>query len=79
MTASPNAKKQAQPAATTVTTIVAVGQSSKPAFPVLGVSVFAAAVLIGAAAIATVLLRNRRQAGAAGAAGASAGAGASVV
>ena len=79
VTASPNAKKQAQPAATTVTTIVAVGQSSKPAFPVLGVSVFAAAVLIGAAAIATVLLRNRRQAGAAGAAGASAGAGASGV
>ncbi len=67
VTASPNAKKQAQPAATTVTTIVAVGQSSKPAFPVLGVSVFAAAVLIGAAAIGAVLLRNRRQAGAAGA------------
>ena len=67
VTASPNAKKKAQPAATTVTTIVAVGQSSKPAFPVLGVSVFAAAVLIGAAAIGAVLLRNRRQAGAAGA------------
>ena len=72
VTASPNAKKQAQPAATTVTTIVAVGQNSKPAFPVLGVSVFAAAVLIGAAAIGAVLLRNRRQAGAAGAAGAGA-------
>lgn len=77
VTASPNAKKKSQPAATTVTTIVAVGQSSKPAFPVLGVSVFAAAVLIGAAAIGAVLLRNRRQAGAAGAAGAgAAGAGA---
>lgn len=74
VTASPNAKKKSQPAATTVTTIVAVGQSSKPAFPVLGVSVFAAAVLIGAAAIGAVLLRNRRQAGAAGAAGAGAGA-----
>ena len=67
VTASPNAKKKSQPAATTVTTIVAVGQSSKPAFPVLGVSVFAAAVLIGAAAIGAVLLRNRRQAGVAGA------------
>ena len=67
VTASPNAKKKSQPAATTVTTIVAVGQISKPAFPVLGVSVFAAAVLIGAAAIGAVLLRNRRQAGAAGA------------
>lgn len=72
VTASPNAKKKSQPAATTVTTIVAVGQSSKPAFPVLGVSVFAAAVLIGAAAIGAVLLRNRRQAGAAGASGAGA-------
>lgn len=79
VTASPNAKKKSQPAATTVTTIVAVGQISKPAFPVLGVSVFAAAVLIGAAAIGAVLLRNRRQAGVAGAAGASAGAGASGV
>lgn len=75
VTASPNAKKKSQPAATTVTTIVAVGQSSKPAFPVLGVSVFAAAVLIGAAAIGAVLLRNRRQAGAAGAAGAAAAGG----
>lgn len=75
VTASPNAKKKSQPAATTVTTIVAVGQSSKPAFPVLGVSVFAAAVLIGAAAIGAVLLRNRRQAGLAGAAGAAAAGG----
>ena len=76
VTASPSAKKQAQPAATTVTTIVAMEQSPKSAFPVLGVSVFSAALLIGAVAIGAVLLRNRRRAGAAGAgAGKSAGAG----
>lgn len=73
VTASPSAKKKAQPAATTVTTIVAMEQSSKSAFPVLGVSVFSAALLIGAVAIGAVLLRNRRRAGAA-AAGAVAGA-----
>lgn len=76
VTASPSAKKQAQPAATTVTTIVAMEQSPKSAFPVLGVSVFSAALLIGAVAIGTVLLRNRRRAGAAGAGLAGAGAGA---
>lgn len=76
VTASPSAKKKAQPAATTVTTIVAMEQSPKSAFPVLGVSVFSAALLIGAVAIGAVLLRNRRRAGAAGAvAGAAAGAG----
>lgn len=73
VTASPSAKKKAQPAATTVTTIVAMEQSPKSAFPVLGVSVFSAALLIGAVAIGAVLLRNRRRAGAA-AAGAVAGA-----
>lgn len=73
VTASPSAKKKAQPAATTVTTIVAMEQSPKSAFPVLGVSVFSAALLIGAVAIGVVLLRNRRRAGAA--AGAVAGAG----
>jgi len=72
VTASPRAKKQAQPAATTVTTIVAMEQSPKSAFPVLGVSVFSAALLIGAVAIGAVLLRNRRRAGVA-AAGAGAG------
>lgn len=76
VTASPSAKKQAQPAATTVTTIVAMEQSPKSAFPVLGVSVFSAALLIGAVAIAAVLLRNRRRAGAAGAGAGAAGAGA---
>ena len=76
VTASPSAKKQAQPAATTVTTIVAMEQSSKSAFPVLGVSVFSAALLIGAVAIGAVLLRNRRRAGAAAAASGAAGAGA---
>lgn len=75
VTASPSAKKQAQPAATTVTTIVAMEQSPKSAFPVLGVSVFSAALLIGAVAIGAVLLRNRRRAGAAGAGAAGAGAG----
>lgn len=79
VTASPSAKKQAQPAATTVTTIVAMEQSPKSAFPVLGVSVFSAALLIGAVAIGAVLLRNRRRAagagaGLAGAAGPGAGA-----
>lgn len=81
VTASPSAKKKAQPAATTVTTIVAMEQSSKSAFPVLGVSVFSAALLIGAVAIGAVLLRNRRRAGAAGAGlagAAAAGAGAAV-
>lgn len=72
VTASPSAKKQAQPAATTVTTIVAMEQSPKSAFPVLGVSVFSAALLIGAVAIGAVLLRNRRRAGVA-AAGAGTG------
>lgn len=76
VTASPSAKKKAQPAATTVTTIVAMEQSSKSAFPVLGVSVFSAALLIGAVAIGAVLLRNRRRAGAAAAASGAAGAGA---
>lgn len=76
VTASPSAKKQAQPAATTVTTIVAMEQSSKSAFPVLGVSVFSAALLIGAVAIGAVLLRNRRRAGVAAAASGAAGAGA---
>lgn len=76
VTASPGAKKKAQSAATTVTTIVAMEQSPKSDFPVLGVSVFSAALLIGAVAIGAVLLRNRRRAGAAGAgAGKSAGAG----
>lgn len=70
VTASPSAKKKAQPAATTVTTIVAMEQSPKSAFPVLGVSVFSAALLIGAVAIGAVLLRNRRRAGAAAGAGA---------
>ena len=74
VTASPSAKKKAQPAATTVTTIVAMEQSPKSAFPVLGVSVFSAALLIGAVAIGAVLLRNRRRAGAAGAGLAGAGA-----
>lgn len=69
VTASPSAKKKAQPAATTVTTIVAMEQSPKSAFPVLGVSVFSAALLIGAVAIGAVLLRNRRRAGAAAGAG----------
>lgn len=81
VTASPSAKKKAQPAATTVTTIVAMEQSPKSAFPVLGVSVFSAALLIGAVAIGAVLLRNRRRAGAAGtglAGAAAAGAGAAV-
>ena len=73
VTASPSAKKKAQPAATTVTTIVAMEQSPKSAFPVLGVSVFSAALLIGAVAIGAVLLRNRRRAGAAGAGAAGAG------
>ena len=76
VTASPSAKKQAQPAATTVTTIVAMEQSPKSAFPVLGVSVFSAALLIGAVAIGAVLLRNRRRAGAAGGGAGAAGAGA---
>lgn len=76
VTASPSAKKQARPAATTVTTIVAMEQSPKSAFPVLGVSVFSAALLIGAVAIGAVLLRNRRRAGAAAAASGAAGAGA---
>lgn len=76
VTASPSAKKQARPAATTVTTIVAMEQSSKSAFPVLGVSVFSAALLIGAVAIGAVLLRNRRRAGAAAAGAGAAGAGA---
>ena len=79
VTASPSAKKQAQPAATTVTTIVAMEQSPKSAFPVLGVSVFSAALLIGAVAIGAVLLRNRRRAAGAGAGlagAAAAGAGA---
>ena len=76
MTASPSAKKKAQPAATTVTTIVAMEQSPKSAFPVLGVSVFSAALLIGAVAIGAVLLRNRRRAGVAAAASGAAGAGA---
>lgn len=77
VTASPSAKKKAQPAATTVTTIVAMEQSPKSAFPVLGVSVFSAALLIGAVAIGAVLLRNRRRAGASAGAGlAGAGAGA---
>ena len=75
VTASPGAKK-AQPAATTVTTIVAMEQSSKSAFPVLGVSVFSAALLIGAVAIGAVLLRNRRRAGVAAAGAGAAGAGA---
>lgn len=75
VTASPSAKKKAQPAATTVTTIVAMEQSPKSAFPVLGVSVFSAALLIGAVAIGAVLLRNRRRAGAAGAVAGAAGAG----
>lgn len=75
VTASPSAKKKAQPAATTVTTIVAMEQSPKSAFPVLGVSVFSAALLIGAGAIGVVLLRNRRRAGAVGAGLAGAGAG----
>ena len=81
VTASPSAKKKAQSAATTVTTIVAMEQSPKSAFPVLGVSVFSAALLIGAVAIGAVLLRNRRRAGAAGAGlagAAAAGAGAAV-
>lgn len=78
VTASPSAKKKAQPAATTVTTIVAMEQSPKSAFPVLGVSVFSAALLIGAVAIGAVLLRNRRRAGAAGAVAGAAGAGAAV-
>ncbi len=76
VTASPSAKKKAQPAATTVTTIVAMEQSPKSAFPVLGVSVFSAALLIGAVAIGAVLLRNRRRAGAAGGGAGAAGAGA---
>lgn len=76
VTASPSAKKKAQPAATTVTTIVAMEQSPKSAFPVLGVSVFSAALLIGAVAIGAVLLRNRRRAGVAAAASGAAGAGA---
>lgn len=76
VTASPSAKKKAQPAATTVTTIVAMEQSPKSAFPVLGVSVFSAALLIGAVAIGAVLLRNRRRAGAAAAGAGAAGAGA---
>lgn len=79
VTASPRAKKQAQPAATTVTTIVAMEQSPKSAFPVLGVSVFSAALLIGVVAIGAVLLRNRRRAAGAGAGlagAAAAGAGA---
>lgn len=76
VTASPSAKKQARPAATTVTTIVAMEQSPKSAFPVLGVSVFSAALLIGAVAIGAVLLRNRRRAGAAGAGAGAAAAGA---
>lgn len=76
VTASPSAKKQAQPAATTVTTIVAMEQSPKSAFPVLGVSVFSAALLIGAVAIGAVLLRNRRRAGVAAAGAGAAGAGA---
>lgn len=75
VTASPSAKKKAQPAATTVTTIVAMEQSSKSAFPVLGVSVFSAALLIGAVAIGAVLLRNRRRAGVAAAASGAAVAG----
>ena len=76
VTASPSAKKKAQSAATTVTTIVAMEQSPKSAFPVLGVSVFSAALLIGAGAIGAVLLRNRRRAGAAAAASGAGGAGA---
>lgn len=76
VTASPSAKKKAQPAATTVTTIVAMEQSPKSAFPVLGVSVFSAALLIGAVAIGAVLLRNRRRAGAAAGAGLAGAAGA---
>lgn len=76
VTASPSAKKKAQPAATTVTTIVAMEQSSKSAFPVLGVSVFSAALLIGAVAIGAVLLRNRRRAGAAAAGAGAAASGA---